>query len=937
MTFQLLLRLMSRTGDIPVSRLRIATYMSCVVACLLGSAAAQPFFNSLNPDSTGSIGLSEMQHSFDEWAKGRDLQEVKGWKHFQRFRWWAEQRTHTDGDLLPAQDWLAEAQRYERQQGRYSSRAPGWSPVGPLTQPLVRHGQMGIGQGRINSVTFHPRDPDALWVGTSNGGVWYSSNNGQSWQPQNDGLPVLRISDMAVNPQNAQELYAALGDFGHVMFYPTIRNGRFNNYGMGVYKSTDGGNSWVPTGLSYAQSKADAGLLCRILVHPLNPDRLIAAGVEGAWTSSDGGQTWKRTYSKFLWDLEPDPNRPNVVYAAQGHLINQQIGEAAILKSTDFGETWAALNTGIPPQQVVSRIKLAISPSDTNYVYAVAGGADEGLHAIYRSTDAGNTWEVRYRGADRNLLGWQGGTPGVDVGGQASYDLTLIVDAQNPEKILVGGVNQWGSEDGGKTWEIVSHWRYKRGQSLHADQHDVRYNPLNGHYYFCHDGGIDRAASIPLGNTDSLLQCFDPLWGTISSACYRLPMPVENITNGIGNTEFYRIGVGRRSARILAGSQDNGVFLKEFNWSNVFGGDGMECMIDHQNPNIFYVSNFNGNMHRTQDGGNLFDLSITDSLTTLQVGEWVTPFEMHPTDPRIIYAGIGNLWKSENRGRNWERISAFPIVGAGGIRQGIRAFRINPKDPNNIYLIQRPYLNQFVPGRAHVTFDGGQTWRNISFGLPLDSLFVTDIEIGRDPTTAWVSFAGFSGGVKIFRTDDAGKSWKNVSDGLPNLSVNTLRHQQYPLTNIIYAGTDLGIYYTSDSTQGWKPYARDFPKAIVSELEIHEASQKLYAATYGRGVWVTDLVSNQLQVSNEPGLHQASIAFFPNPSDGKLSLRAEQMPEGKFLLEVVDLMGRVVEKATGNVAGNTFEQEYTWNLLPGHYFIRLHVGSQMVSRKIVIQ
>ncbi len=459
----------------------------------------------------------------------------------------------------------------QQQSARFRTRSQGWSPVGPTQVPA---GVGMVGLGRVNNIAFHPTDPNTLFACASQGGIWKTTNRGQSWMPIGDNLPILRTTDLAIDPKNPDIMYVALGDFAYIGIALNLDTRKRNtHYGLGIYKTTDGGVTWSPTGLALDQTNLDESLIKKIIIHPTETNQLIAVGSQGIYKSTDGGNSWQRKYNELVWDLEQDPNNPQILYAAGGFLATlPDMGSANIMKTTDFGDTWSALNTTIPAKNTVQRIELAISPSDPDYVYALACNLQSSFYALYRSTGGGATWEERSSRHGSlidalntpNILGWTDGNL-TDDRGQGTYDLALLVDPVNKDRIYTGGINAWSSPDGGKSWELVSYWRNDYGLSLHADQHLFKYHPQNKEFYVCNDGGIYRTkemksiswATLAAGNT-----CQDAN-GNYVQGCSRLPTQWENITSSLVITSFYRLGLYTPDPKyMVAGCQDNSTYLK---------------------------------------------------------------------------------------------------------------------------------------------------------------------------------------------------------------------------------------------------------------------------------------------------------------------------------------------------------------------------------------
>jgi photosystem II stability/assembly factor-like uncharacterized protein len=781
--------------------------------------------------------------------------------------------------------------------------------------------------GRINCVTFHPTDPNTLWVGVAQGGIWKSVDGGEHWMPLGDDLPILRISDIAVDPNNTNVLYISVGDFAYIGTDLVHENRKRNtHYGLGVFKTTDGGTTWNQTGLAFPQVEYDGSLICRVFVHPNNSQRLLAAGTSGTWTSTDGGATWRRGHDGLIWDIERDPFNPDLFYASTGYVASLNIGSVSLLKSSDFGESWTTLSAPIPSDGV-QRVEIAISFSDPEYIYAVACSTDETFHSFYRSTNGGATWNVRAnRETAPNILGGDNGDES-DTRGQGTYDLSIIVDPENRDRLFVGGINIWGSEDGGASWDGVSYWLATFGTSVHADHHLFAYNPLNKRYYDCNDGGIYTTNSMIVGSWDAAL----------SGSGYQWPTVWQNISGGMNITSFYRLGLSRNNAGyIVAGAQDNSSYYSDGNqWWQLFGGDGMECFIHPDKPETVYGSSQFGFLTATDDAGQTERLLSRQLLADAgELGEWTTPFAMHPTKPQILYTGFGNLWKSDGDDTVWQAISNFPPMNGANFPTPMSAMSISPSSPDHIYIAKRIWDAFSQPSEVWMTPDEGTTWRYITAGLP-DSLYFTCIGThGSDPNTAWVTCSGFIDGVKVYKTTDAGTTWTNISRNLPNLPVNCVVHDPGSANNTVYVGTDIGVYYTNDRMHDWEPFNENLPNVIVSELEIHQGTRKLYAATFGRGIWMSDVVNEDVNSVEFAGLlHGVSAEILPNPVYGRFALELTGCAAlHSAELEIVDITGRQVHHRTITITGDSHVEQFDLDLPYGMYFIRVSHG---VASKVV--
>ncbi len=864
----------------------------------------------------------EFQRRLDEWGRQQVTQKPKGWKWLKRWEAFETQRMNPDGSLYDMATYARAAQAVadEKSAAAKTASSSSWLPLGPNNYATAVDPGWETGIGRINCIAFHPTVASTYWVGVAQGGVWKTVDDGQSWTPLTDNLPMLRISDICVNPVNPDEIYISVGDMAYFGAGLTLDNRkRHSHYGLGVYKTTNGGQTWNPTGLALQQTDFDYSLTCKVFIHPSNSLDLVAAGTHGIWKSADAGGSWAQVQDSIIWDMERDPVDPQVLYATTGYRATLNAGSAGILKSTDFGATWSVLPTGIPARGVVQRIELAISPSNHNVIYALCAGMDAGFAALYRSTNAGASWIQQ--STSPNILEWGDGFGG---GGQGWYDLAIVVHPTDPNTIYTGGINMWGSTDGGVTWDFCSYWVNQFGPSLHADQHQFAYNPLNGKYFVCNDGGLYATSQITVGS-----------WNDANNVPgYQLPTTWSKLSGGMQTTSFYRCSTTpAASGNLIAGAQDNGTYFYDGTWHNIFGGDGMECILHPTDPLTLYGSSQYGNLIGSNDGGqNGFGMFVTG-----EAGEWTTPFLLLPNNPNMMYAAYGNVHRSADGGGSWSQISNFPINASLGQPNISSALAVSETDPNYIYVAKRFYYTYNEPSALWVTTDDGLTWVDRTAGLP-DSLYLTHIEIDSDePTTAWVTVGGFIPGIKVYKTTNAGASWTNVSGNLPNLQTNCLLHDGLHGHNPIYVAMDVGVFYFNDTLSNWELYATDLPNVVVSDLELDVPNLQIVAATFGRGLWGVSL-KDEVLVHAIPGQPQyMAMQIAPNPNDGAFELRFEGHATAELKVDVIDIMGRTVHSETVAPFAAGHAHRVDAKLVAGSYFVRATGNGGRWVRRFVVE
>jgi len=797
---------------------------------------------------------------------GKKATRGSGMKQYERWRWMAQQRLDEKGKSPgPVTMWqnyqLVKAQKAQKDIG------DAWSHVGPIDVPFSLH---AYGIGRVNTIAFHPTDSLTMWAGSPSGGLWKTVDGGNLWTTNTDQLTNLGVSDIVVNPHNTDEMYMASGD----------RDGG-DTEAYGVLKSTDGGQNWNLTDLVF--SVPGNTRIHRLLMDTASDQILYAATSSGIYKTIDGGTTWAQKTSLAANDMEFIPGSSTHLLATMG---------SSVRKSTDAGETWTPSGTGLPTTDV-GNIKLTIAPHNPNHAYVVMGNGANGFRALCESVDSGATWAIKATGP--NILGYS--VDGSEAGGQAWYDLDITVDPNNDNRIFVGGINVWRSNDAGTTWNITGHWTGDGGSSLiHADQHFLGINPITDRMWIGNDGGV-------------WTQNNDNLW-IIKS-------------NKMAITQYYRFGTSKTSSpRIIAGAQDNGThFRKPSGWVGVYGGDGMESMIDHVDPDIVYATIYYGSLFRSEDGGNLFD-DVSPGAT----GAWVTPFFMDPQDPQIIYAGFDKVKVSYNRGGSWA--DASPVITTAS-DQYLLNLAVPRTDQSIVYAARRQAIYKGT--------DYGADWVNIRNNLPTtSSINISYIALDPfDPQTIYVTLSGYSAGNKVFKSSNGGTSWQNISGGLPNVAVFCVETERSAQRGV-YIGTEYGVYFKDNTMADWQVYGTDFPNVQVTELEITEQTGKLRACTYGRGVWEID-IQNELIPLNT-GIKEAvnkteAFRIFPNPGTGVFQITSAE-PTFLNRIMVVSATGMVVRNITANTHAQTFTFDVS-DLAAGVYVARVISDKGITNHRFI--
>jgi PKD repeat protein/photosystem II stability/assembly factor-like uncharacterized protein len=715
----------------------------------------------------------EVQAAFNDFWKDRTPGKGEGYKPFKRFEDFAAKRINSEtGKFEHAASSVTEYQKYFGGTGLNKSANSvqnQWKPL-KFTNTIP---SSGGGAGRLNCVVLHPTNPNTIFVGAVGGGIWRSYDGGLTWASNTDQFGSLAVSDIAFNPKNPNIVYAATGDREQPAPFP--------HYSVGVLKSIDGGITWNTTGLSYTTSQNR--MLGRLLVHPDNPDTVLVAGTDGIYKTINGGNSWVLKHSGNIKDMEFKPGDPNTVYASF----------LSVFKSVNNGESFGA----VPGITSPSRIALAVTPANPNYVYAIAGNGASGLQGIYRSNNSGGTFTLRT--ATPNVLTWD--VAGIGTGGQSWYDLAFEASPTNPEEIYTGGVNIWKSIDGGLTMTIVTHSNGFNGLPLvHSDIHQIIYSST-GAILAANDGGLFITSDGGL------------TWNDFSS--------------GLAIAEIYRLSTAQIDTSLtLSGWQDNGSNLyKPTSATHVYGGDGMDCQIDQSNNNIMYFGIQQGVIGKSTDGGISGSNIVNNNGSGINSqSAWVTPYILDPQNQNIMYVGKGQVYQSLNAGNSWSPFGTWS--GGAGIDQ--LAIYSSPTTK---------YLYVSNEGGLYVK-KGSANYVQINIGLPGLGL-ITDIEVSQnDSSKVWITYSLFNT-TTVFQSSNAGATWTNISAGLPQIPANCIIHEKN--TANLYVGTDIGVFYKDSTSASWAPYGTGLPNVIVTDLDIQYAVGKLRISTFGRGLWETKL------------------------------------------------------------------------------------------------
>lgn len=742
-------------------------------------SAQAPRYVELMQDPTAHY--EETLTAFEDYWENRPITKGSGWKPFKRWQYYMESRVDAEGTQMAPQRKLSIYQEYldTHPQGteKRTSINGDWVALGPSILPNNGTGQPN-GIGRATAISFHPTDQSIVFLGSPAGGIWKSTDYGNTWNSLNNGLVRLGVSSIVVHPTTPAVIYIGTGD----------RDGG-DSPGYGVWRSTDGGANWAAWNTGMGNRTVN-----ELIMDPGNANMMIAVTNNRIYRTIDGGANWTQVLSGHnCKDVAFKPGDSNTVYASGSR----------VYRSTDNGQNWAQVTNGTPG--ATSRIAIAVTAADPDLVYLFSGD-NGGLEGFYRSTNSGAAFTTM--STTPNICDYAANGSG--TASQAWYDLVAIGDPADQDHITIGAVNLWETFDAGVTWMIVAHWTGSGGNpAVHADQHVLEYSPLTGDLFAGHDGGIhysdDAGAS----------------WSDISS--------------GLDIAQIYKIGQSQQTKDlVINGYQDNGTAIYDNGtWRTEIGGDGMECIVDYDDDNVMYGALYYGNIRRSLNRGVNFS-SIDGGIS--ESGAWVTPYKLDPINSNTMYVGMNNMWRSVDvksaATPSWTQISTLP--GSSTIRD----IAISRSNTDVIY-IARSGSNRF-----YKTINGSAvtpTWTDMTGSLPVSSM-PKDIEIHpTNPDIIWVAI-----GNDVYQSNDGGNTWTNFSGTLPNLPLNTIVYDRMSTNDAMYVGMDVGVFYRDNSLSDWELFADDLPNVEVLELEIYydpdcRGFDILRAATYGRGLWESDL------------------------------------------------------------------------------------------------
>jgi len=809
-----------------------------------------------------------------------------------------EIRSFPDKDI--PQDKFFKAFEYSKEKikdyNSVSDAANFWECIGPNN----------IG-GRSLTVAVNPNDTSLIYIGSASGGIWKSTTGGvgaNAWTQINTGYPSLAVSSIAINKNNTNEIYIGTGEnYGYQASFNGLDNRLTRGmYGIGILKTTDGGNTWSKS-LDWAYNNQRG--VWKVQYNPFNSNVLYAATSEGVYKYTG---TWNKVLDvKMVMDLEVNPLDSNIIYASVGNLTNvTPLTDIGIYKTTNAGLNWTKLTGGLPASWT-GKTTIEVYKTDPNIITASVAN-DLSYIGFYKTTNAG--------------LNWTAGSTTVPTSNQGWYNNGQLLKPDNSNSVLIGTLNIEKSTNGGSSFTTKSDWSaWNTGATppgdpegptnfVHADVHEIIANPKDANkIYILADGGLYR--SNDFGET--FYSCNG---GYITSQFYA----------GLANSY-------QDSLWCLGGLQDNraAFYQGAGNWYKTFFGDGMSAGVNSQNDNICYMEYTYGDMNKSNSRGVSWTDISPPNAGTASAYCFVAPYNITKSNPNVVYIGGTAIYKSTTGGGNWQ--GPYGAAVFGGNR--LLSMAVSYTSTDTLYVGSAPSA---AAAGVFRSVNGGVNWTNITGSLP--NRYVTGLTVNPNNSKEVIATFGGFGTPHVYKSTDNGNNWTNISGNLPDLPHHTVVVDPlYPQN--IYVGNDLGTYVTTNNGAAWYEYRTGMPYAMIFDLSISYPNRKLRAATHGSGIWQRDLIQNPVSVGNNNTVVKNFKLYqnYPNPFNPSTKIKFDLNKPAFIDIKIYNIQGKKLQNIYSRYenTGNHEAEFNAANLSSGTYFYSIFVnGIRTDSKKMLL-
>jgi photosystem II stability/assembly factor-like uncharacterized protein len=777
-------------------------------------------------------------------------------------------------------------------------------------------------QGKVNKILIDPTNTNKMFCSIEGGGLFKSTDAGINWTLIH--ASATNGYDIEFKPGNTNVIYASGNDFfksinGGVTFESS---GSSSSMSLWSQEYISGTNNWVRAASNQNSSitpKTGSSMgLFNINNYDSPTTNLITPVLNLSGITSP---VLKFSYSNVSWDSDLDtfrvlyktavnnawvelasynlesttwtdvslnlPNPSSDYYIAFEGTANYGRGLTLDDVSVEDSSGTLLFENGFESTFASGPKMMAVSSDDPAVIYILE--ASSGIFGgFYKSTDSGTNF-TKLDHTNKNYFGYSSSAS--DDRGQAPRDMDVVVNPTDVNDVHIAGILSWRSTDGGANFNITSQWVPQNATNegigyCHADIDIMEY--VGDKLYVGSDGGI-FVANNPL---------------VVNNTYY------TDLTAGLGIRQFYKIGISQSDPVVVSGgSQDNGTSVYGIDgvWRDWLGADGMESFVDKDDNNILYGTSQLGYLYKSLNGG---QSRIGISRPLNKTGNWITPFEQDPSESNVIYTGYDEVYKSTNDGNTWSSISQNFV-------ENLNHLKIAPS--NNLVMLAA------VNSKLFKTADGGTTdWTELSgINGSINSIAI-------HPTNPNKIAIATTGTEKVYVSSDGGTTWTSYGLNLPNFSARALVWQNND-NNGLYVGMNYGVFYIDDTFTEWQAFSNNLPNVIISELEINTVDNKIYTATYGRGLWKSDLYNETLSLQE---FELNSIHMFPNPSSNNISLSWNKSEE--VSIKIFNSLGKLMyfKNAENLVIPKSIDIS---NYASGIYFVSINNIKGVVTKKLIVE